>query len=498
MAAAPEAKRSRRGRLRSITTKAAQQIDTPRTPSHTARGELSYSSFARYHLHLSSHRRRRRRRRRPSLSRTPSLSLLDLSPLAMTDRLPEWATVALSGGVTHSRYARHIRIEQPSHSIKGRYTIGPAAQDHRPPLYDPPLEQVVGQTSSSASFETKGSAISAEVWIMGDEKMQEGGAEEGPALHRRRNSLDEQRKGGAKAGESPSRGKNQPVSVAAKSYMGRIHLSIVSTAVRVSQPSMFCGTDTDSSSTALLSPHFQPQYTPSRPLHLRAKSHSGSLHICIPPTFSGLVSWKTESGVLKLSAGIKARYTGLGESFKHRGVGIVVAQGQALPAGHVVGKAKAVVEKKGLQPKLKIKGSSSRPGSAGSVGPTIVATAPPAPAQRGPLPSANSSTSVSRETSNDGSATLVSGRSSPNHSTAPSSPSHSHSPTRSLVALVDSPNGPELGLPAHAAATSATASGTATRGDACELITTYGNIHLYEVGEKLALGTSAAESCCVM
>ncbi|PWN19961.1 hypothetical protein BCV69DRAFT_299719 [Microstroma glucosiphilum] len=383
----------------------------------------------------------------------------------MTDRLPEWATVALSGGVTHSRYARHIRIEQPSHSIKGRYTIGPAAQDHRPPLYDAPLEQVVGQTSSSASFETKGSAISAEVWIMGDDKLQEGGAEEGPALHRRRKSFDEQRKGGVTAGDSPSRGKNQPVSVAAKSYMGRIHLSI-------------------------------PQYTPSRPLHLRAKSHSGSLHICVPPTFSGLVSWKTESGVLKLSPGIKARYTGLGEAFKHRGVGIVVAHGQALPAGHVVGQAKAVVEKKGLQPRLMMRGSKSRPGSAGSVGPQFGAT--PATPSRGVLTSANSSASVSRETSNDGSATLVSGRSSPNHSTAPSSPTNSHSPSRSLVSVGDTPNGPELGLPAHAAATSATASGTATRGDACELITTYGNIHLYEVGEKLALGTSAADSCCVM
>lgn len=144
----------------------------------------------------------------------------------MSDRLPDWATVAMGHG-THSRFARHIRIEQPSHSIKGRYTIGPSARDHRPPLYDMPLDQVVGQTSSSASFETRSSAIAAEVWIMANE---EDGSEGDPAGHKRHLSSD---------GKNIS--KNKPISVAAKSYMGRIQISIVSTGHTISErPLMRC------------------------------------------------------------------------------------------------------------------------------------------------------------------------------------------------------------------------------------------------------------------
>lgn len=235
---------------------------------------------------------------------------------------------------------------------------------------------------------------------MGQEH-EEGG--QGPEGHRRHGSSS-----------TALTNKKQPVSIAAKSYMGRIQVSI-------------------------------PRYTPSRPLHIRGKSHSGSVHIFFPPTFSGLVSWRTESGVLKLSPALRERYVNLGETFKHRGTAMLLAKGQPRPAGSTVGKVKGAVERKGLQPKSSKGGSTSRP-----ITP-------------------------------------------PDSSTAPSSPT---SPTATLVDQEDSTQGPELGLPAKAAATVVSATGAVTRGDACELITTYGSIFLYEVGEKPA--GSAKESCLLM
>lgn len=139
-----------------------------------------------------------------------------------TSTLPDWATVKLGNGMTHSRYARHVRIEQLSHSIKGRYTIGPAAADHHPPLYDMPVEEVTRQTSSSASFETRSSAIAVEVWIMGDDdKLNPNGELAYASTHRKGPSASMTKEGTLVS-------KNKPVSVAAKSYMGRIQMSIVS------------------------------------------------------------------------------------------------------------------------------------------------------------------------------------------------------------------------------------------------------------------------------
>lgn len=128
------------------------------------------------------------------------------------ETLPTWARVDLGHGLVHSRFARHIRVEQPSHSIKGKYIIGVTAPDHFPPLFDAPVEQVVRQSSASASFETKGSAIAAEIWIMGDPKVEE---KIGPDQHRL--GLEE---------ASPAKG--LPVSVSGKSSMGRVQLSVVS------------------------------------------------------------------------------------------------------------------------------------------------------------------------------------------------------------------------------------------------------------------------------
>lgn len=231
----------------------------------------------------------------------------------------------------------------------------------------------------------------------------------------------------------------------------------------------------------------QPRYTPSHPLHLRAKSHNGSVHIVLPPTFSGLVSWRTESGQLKLSHAIQERYINLGEAFKHRGTGMLLAKGQPKPGGHAVGQAKAVVEKKGLQPKLRK--SKSRPTT-----PDLKTAMAHAGASAAGAASGNSSPNNSFRHSQH----LASGRTSPSHSSGQASPTAT-TPASGAATVVegDSPEGPGLGLPAHAAETAAKAGAAVTRGDACELITTYGNIYLYEVGEKVnAAGLS--EGCCVM
>ncbi|CAO1616323.1 unnamed protein product [Sympodiomycopsis kandeliae] len=337
--------------------------------------------------------------------------------------LPSWATVQLGHGLTHSRYARHVRIEQLSHSIKGRYTIGPAAKDHHPPLFDMPVEQVTRQTSSSASFETRSSAISVEVWIMGDDDKNDPEGDLASALTHRNGPAAALKKDGTVVS------KNKPVSVAAKSYMGRIHMAI-------------------------------PQYTPSRPLHLRAKSHNGSLYIFLPPTFSGLVSWRADSGSLKLSHAIRQRYISLGEAHKRRGTGMLLAKGQKKPEAHskAVGRAKDVVEKKGLQPVSENDGSNT----GGTNSPTGTLSGSSSVAEMPSQPSSSKDAD----------------------STAPSSPSSS------------SGSG-ELGLPATAAATAVSASGTVTRGDACELITKNGTIYLFEVGERQG-SASLMESCSIM
>ncbi|PWN49733.1 hypothetical protein IE53DRAFT_369515, partial [Violaceomyces palustris] len=63
-----------------------------------------------------------------------------------------------------------------------------------------------------------------------------------------------------------------------------------------------------------------PSYSGSRPLHIRVKSHSGQIHLYLPPSFSGLLSWKSDSGTLKLSPTFSQRFKLLDDrTHKHRG-----------------------------------------------------------------------------------------------------------------------------------------------------------------------------------
>lgn len=148
----------------------------------------------------------------------------------------------------------------------------------------------------------------------------------------------------------------------------------------------------------------------------------------------------------------------LGENFKHRGVGMIMAEGQQRPSGQAVRKAKHVAEKKGLKPK-----------------------SPPSTTSR-PTSASNSTTT-----------------------TAVNSPAPSRPPSPAPGGLGGEGEGKsevgqvkgELGMPATAAATAASVGGAATRGDACEFISTYGNINVYEAGERMIGSAGIQESCCV-
>lgn len=152
---------------------------------------------------------------------------------------------------------------------------------------------------------------------------------------------------------------------------------------------------------------------------------------------------------MKLSPKIKERYVTLGETFKHRGVGMILAEGQRAPSEQAVGKARHVAEKKGLKPQSS-KGSQS-----------------------GSLPGSTTTTAVNT----------------PIGSRAPS-------PTLADEGGEGKIKG-ELGMPATAAATAASVSGAATRGDACELTSVLGNINILEVGESMSSAATLQEACII-
>lgn len=98
---------------------------------------------------------------------------------------------------------RHLYIHHASQSIKGQYSISPLADDEYPPKYDLPTEVATSSNASSATFETKNSAIAVTVWIHGEDPL-----------------VREKRDKGAQAGK--------PVSVYAKTYLGHIKVEVVS------------------------------------------------------------------------------------------------------------------------------------------------------------------------------------------------------------------------------------------------------------------------------
>jgi hypothetical protein len=98
---------------------------------------------------------------------------------------------------------RHLYIHHNSQSIKNNFAISPLAEDVYPPLYDMPKEASIKNNTSSATFETKNSAIGVTVWIIGDDPVIRQAAELGKP-------------------------KGKPVSIEAKSTMGHMKLVVVS------------------------------------------------------------------------------------------------------------------------------------------------------------------------------------------------------------------------------------------------------------------------------
>ncbi|PWN46170.1 hypothetical protein IE81DRAFT_344225 [Ceraceosorus guamensis] len=215
------------------------------------------------------------------------------------DTLPPWAFTALETAkqVSGRKVARHIRIEQPSQSIKGIYCISPLVADLHPPIYDRPCDTQLENCSSSAWFEGRGSPVNVTVVVQGDGDEEAHAKVKEAAQNENLEQLTLQSEkvvGQRKVGGATE--KRRPVGIHAKSYMGSVRVAI-------------------------------PQYTLSTPLTIRLKSKSGDVHLFLPPSFSGMLSWSTETGKLKLSKAIQERYEELGEKHKHRGVGRLKSAG---------------------------------------------------------------------------------------------------------------------------------------------------------------------------
>lgn len=223
------------------------------------------------------------------------------------------------------------------------------------------------------------------------------------------------------------------------------------------------------------------------PLHIRARSYGGSIYIFLPPTFSGLISWKADSGSLRLSNAVCKRYMALGELFKHRGIGMLLPRGHKRNPTYEQAAESATValeqtrlhqrqrdndmyEMQDLQHSYPHR-SQQRSRSVDSADTQGTDT---------PTSSLSAASSVEDLSSCD-----VGSLASP-ASSAPTSPT-----------LVSAAGASELNFSGAAAATAASVRGTAIRGDACELVTRTGSIHIFEVGEQ-PVSEGPVQDCCVV
>ncbi|EPQ32177.1 uncharacterized protein PFL1_00374 [Pseudozyma flocculosa PF-1] len=159
---------------------------------------------------------------------------------------------------------RHLFVSWPHQAIKKTFTIGVSAEDPNPPIFDMPQREVTERSAASCVLVTKHSPINATVHII---------------------------KGVRDRGD---KNLGKPVTVSAKSVLGNVVLKV-------------------------------PEYHGSRPLHLRAKTTKGDLTVFLPASFAGLLTWKSESGTLKLSQAIQARYKRLDDrAHKHRGTAKII------------------------------------------------------------------------------------------------------------------------------------------------------------------------------
>ncbi|WFD21215.1 hypothetical protein MCAP1_003476 [Malassezia caprae] len=175
---------------------------------------------------------------------------------------------------------RHLRIDWPSSTIKGRFAIGPSVPDMQPPLYDMPSPQDVQQNASSAVFLSRTSPINVTVQVL-----------HGQGTHMSQGAPDVSKMNPVQALQAMQR---QAVFVSGKSTHNSVCLHI-------------------------------PQYVGRKPLHIRATSSSGHATVVLPHSFNGLIRWNTESGTVSMSPLVHARTQRLdSEPTKKRGTAKMV------------------------------------------------------------------------------------------------------------------------------------------------------------------------------
>ena len=225
------------------------------------------------------------------------------------------------------------------------------------------------------------------------------------------------------------------------------------------------------------------------PLHIRARSYGGSIYVFLPPTFSGLISWKADSGSLRLSNAIGKRYMPLGELFKHRGIGMLLPRGhKRTPAYEQAAESATVaLEQTRLHQRQRNNDVEAYEMQ------DMQHAYPPRSQQRSrSVDSADTrgtdtpTSSLSATSSVEDLSSCELGNSVSSASSAPTSPT-----------LVSAAGASELNFSGAAAATAASVRGTAIRGDACELVTRTGSIHIFEVGEQ-PVSDGPVQDCCII
>ncbi|KAL4399646.1 hypothetical protein ACI68E_004029 [Malassezia pachydermatis] len=154
---------------------------------------------------------------------------------------------------------RHLRIDWPSASIKGRYAIGASVPDMRPPLYDMPSHKDMAENASSAVFLTKSSPINATVHV----------------LHGQGQSATQ----ALKTMPPP-----EPVN----------HLQLLKT---VRNNTVLIEGRSSRNSVCL----HVPAYVGRRPLHIKAHTQTGNVTVILPHSFNGVIQWHVETGTFHMS-----------------------------------------------------------------------------------------------------------------------------------------------------------------------------------------------------
>ncbi|WFD45176.1 hypothetical protein MPSI1_003854 [Malassezia psittaci] len=186
------------------------------------------------------------------------------------DDVPEDVHEAQARALFHEdneQPVRHLFIDWPASSIKGAFTIGASVPDAVPPLFDMPLAEVTQQNAASAVFKTRSSPINVVVNVVHGQ----GGQHTPFAAHT----------------PQPA---TPPVAKTDTLNPSTLIDSMRKNAVFISAKSV-------SNSVTV----HVPEYFGRRPLHIRCKSTAGHVTVMLPPSFNGMISWRSETGTIQTS-----------------------------------------------------------------------------------------------------------------------------------------------------------------------------------------------------